>query len=66
MRAPLYTISACDLGTSAESVEKSLKKALEICAFWKAVMLIDEADVFLEARKADSLERNEIVSGNIT
>ncbi|KAI0868811.1 P-loop containing nucleoside triphosphate hydrolase protein [Hypoxylon argillaceum] len=61
-RAPLYTLSACDLGTDAESVERSLKKALEMCALWKAVMLIDEADVFLEARKTDSLERNEIVS----
>ncbi|KAI1151091.1 P-loop containing nucleoside triphosphate hydrolase protein [Nemania diffusa] len=57
-----YTLSAGDLGTNAASVEHSLKKALEMCALWKAVMLIDEADVFLEARKTDSLERNEIVS----
>ncbi|KAI0547031.1 hypothetical protein F4679DRAFT_378080 [Xylaria curta] len=61
-RSPLYTLSAGDLGTNAKSVEKSLKKALEICGLWKAVMLIDEADVFLEARKTDNLERNEIVS----
>ncbi|KAI5918534.1 P-loop containing nucleoside triphosphate hydrolase protein [Camillea tinctor] len=64
-RTPLYTLSSGDLGTDASSVEKSLKKALEICAHWKAVMLIDEADVFLEARKTDSLQRNEIVSGTL-
>ncbi|GAW23561.1 hypothetical protein ANO14919_131280 [Xylariales sp. No.14919] len=61
-RAPLYTVSASDLGTSAGSVEAALKKALDMCALWRAVMLIDEADVFLEARKTDSLERNELVS----
>lgn len=27
--------------------------------------MIDEADVFLEARSTDSLERNQIVSGEI-
>ncbi|XDG10147.1 hypothetical protein ABKA04_009762 [Annulohypoxylon sp. FPYF3050] len=62
IKAPLYTLSAGDLGTNAASVERSLKKALEMCALWKAVMLIDEADVFLEARKTDNLERNELVS----
>ncbi|KAI1129809.1 P-loop containing nucleoside triphosphate hydrolase protein [Nemania abortiva] len=61
-RAPLYTVSASDLGTYVASVESSLKEALELCALWKAVMLIDEADVFLEARTPDSLKRNELVS----
>ncbi|KAI1206536.1 uncharacterized protein F4807DRAFT_438357 [Annulohypoxylon truncatum] len=61
-RAPLYTLSAGDLGTEASSVEGSLKKALDMCSLWKAVMLIDEADVFLEARKTDNLERNGLVS----
>ncbi|KAI0411236.1 hypothetical protein F5X98DRAFT_380959 [Xylaria grammica] len=61
-RAPLYTVSASDLGTNAARVEATLKRALDMCALWRAVMLIDEADVFLEARKTDSLERNELVS----
>ncbi|XXH05437.1 hypothetical protein Hte_011864 [Hypoxylon texense] len=61
-KAPLYTLSASDLGTDAESVERSLKRALEMCVLWKAIMLIDEADVFLEARKTNSLRRNELVS----
>ncbi|KAI3318849.1 hypothetical protein HD806DRAFT_511148 [Xylariaceae sp. AK1471] len=61
-RAPLYILSAGDLGTDAERVERSLKKALEMCALWRAIMLIDEADVFLEARTTDNIERNELVS----
>ncbi|KAI0195492.1 hypothetical protein F4808DRAFT_440382 [Astrocystis sublimbata] len=62
IRAPLYILSAGDLGTNAESVERALKRALEMCELWKAVMLIDEADVFLEARESNSIEHNEIVS----
>lgn len=62
-RAPLYTLSAGDLGTNAKDVEATLQQALDICALWKAVMLIDEADVFLEARSTDNLQRNELVSG---
>ncbi|RWA09460.1 hypothetical protein EKO27_g5647 [Xylaria grammica] len=41
-----YTVSASDLGTNAARVEAALKKALDMCALWRAVMLIDEADVF--------------------
>ncbi|OTB07005.1 hypothetical protein M426DRAFT_71950 [Hypoxylon sp. CI-4A] len=61
-KTPLYTLSAGDLGTNADQVEHSLSQALEMCALWKSVMLIDEADVFLETRKTDNLERNELVS----
>lgn len=49
-----------------KTVEPRLKEALESCARWNAIMLIDEADVFLEARSTDSLERNELVSSKRT
>jgi len=64
-RAPIYTLRAGELGTDLQSVKSSLKKALNMCALWKAVLLIDEADVFLEARKPGSLKRNEIVCSKI-
>ena len=62
MRTPLYTMSASDLGFSSRDVEKSLAKVLELTAKWNAVLLLDEADVFLEARSAHDLERNKLVS----
>ncbi|KAF2035864.1 P-loop containing nucleoside triphosphate hydrolase protein [Setomelanomma holmii] len=62
VRRPLYRTGAGDLGSSPEHVERNLTAALERCAHWNAVLLIDEADVFLEARSRESLERNKLVS----
>jgi len=61
-RVPLYILGAGDLGTTPEKVESALDNALECCQLWDAVLLLDEADVFLESRESDSLERNELVS----
>ncbi|KAH8892780.1 P-loop containing nucleoside triphosphate hydrolase protein [Thozetella sp. PMI_491] len=61
-RVPLYLMSAGDLGTKPSDVESSLVRALELCRMWNAMLLLDEADVFLGARTNESLERNELVS----
>ncbi|QYT02129.1 AAA+-type ATPase [Trichoderma simmonsii] len=61
-RVPLYAMSAGALGTWPNEVEASLDRALELCRLWNAMLLLDEADVFLSARKEDSLARNELVS----
>ncbi|KAF4534968.1 AAA family protein [Lasiodiplodia theobromae] len=61
-RVPLYSLRASDLGTDSDQVEATLKDALECCKLWNAVLLIDEADVFMEKRSADRLEQNELVS----
>lgn len=55
-------MSAGLLGTDPEEVEESLEDALELCRLWNAVMLIDEADVFLGVRTDEGLVRNELVS----
>lgn len=62
MKVPLYVLSAGDLGTSPSKVEDSLKDILSIVPRWNAVLLLDEADVFMEARNATDLGRNELVS----
>lgn len=62
LKRPLYRIGAEDLSTSAAGVESNLRKAFMRCMRWKSVLLIDEADIFLEERTVDSLERNEVVS----
>ncbi|KAI9658680.1 MAG: hypothetical protein M1821_002240 [Bathelium mastoideum] len=62
LKVPLYTLSAGDLGSWAEDVESKLRTVLEISTKWNAVVLLDEADVFLEARSAHDLSRNQFVS----
>jgi hypothetical protein len=61
-RVPLYSVSAGELGTKPSEVEKALDRALDLCRMWDAMLLLDEADIFLGARTNDSLERNELVS----
>ncbi|KAH7085473.1 P-loop containing nucleoside triphosphate hydrolase protein [Paraphoma chrysanthemicola] len=62
MRAPLFMMSAGDLGINPDQVESKLTNILEMIAKWNAVLLLDECDVFLEARSAHDLERNKLVS----
>lgn len=62
MKAPLYMMSAGDLGINPDQVETKLTNILEMIAKWRAVLLIDECDVFLEARSTHDLERNKLVS----
>ncbi|KAH7127593.1 P-loop containing nucleoside triphosphate hydrolase protein [Dactylonectria macrodidyma] len=61
-RVPLYSMSAGDLGTKPSEVEDALERALELCRMWNAMLLLDEADVFLGERTNESLARNELVS----
>lgn len=62
MKVPLYIISASDLGASGAGLESSLSSVLEMATKWKAVLLLDEADVFLEQRSSHDLTRNQLVS----
>lgn len=62
-RLPLYMVSAGELGTSSHDVEKGLTKILDLAYHWNAILLLDEADVFLEQRSSDNLQRNQLVSG---
>ncbi|PHH88416.1 hypothetical protein CDD83_7544 [Cordyceps sp. RAO-2017] len=62
MRVPLYAMSAGDLGSDAYDVESSLSRILAMVANWNAVLLLDECDVFLEARSPHDMERNRIVA----
>ncbi|KAF8189902.1 P-loop containing nucleoside triphosphate hydrolase protein [Mycena galopus ATCC 62051] len=61
-RRPLYVVSSGDLGTSASHLEQELTRILDLAHTWKAVLLIDEADVFLEKRTLTDVHRNALVS----
>lgn len=62
MKVPLYCMSAGDLGFDPRKVETKLQDILEMCSRWSAILLLDEADVFLEQRSLHELERNKLVS----
>jgi hypothetical protein len=62
LQRPLYAISVGELGTSPESLEERLRTVLEVAVLWNAVLLIDEADIFLERRTSSDIERNALVS----
>ncbi|KAK7913869.1 hypothetical protein PG985_011572 [Apiospora marii] len=59
---PLYPINCGDIGTKPEAVERYLESALHLGKTWDCVVLLDEADVFLEQRTLNDLKRNALVS----
>ena len=59
---PLYRVTCGDIGTDAEGIEKYLESALYLGTLWDCVVLLDEADVFLEERTQNDLARNALVS----
>jgi hypothetical protein len=62
LKCPLYMVSAGELGTDSRYLEAELQKILDICHAWGAILLLDEADVFLEKRNMHDLHRNALVS----
>ena len=61
-RRPLFQVTCGDIGESADEVEKRLENHFQLAHKWGCVLLLDEADVFLEARSKTDLKRNAIVS----
>lgn len=59
---PLYVVSAGELGTTPEHVEARLLRALQLAQTWDAVLLLDEADVFLQQRSTLDITRNSLVA----
>jgi AAA+ superfamily predicted ATPase len=62
LKCPLYMVSAGELGTDSRYLESELQKILDICHAWGAILLLDEADVFLEKRNMHDIHRNALVS----
>ncbi|OTB11465.1 hypothetical protein K445DRAFT_322048 [Daldinia sp. EC12] len=59
---PLYSVTCGDIGTQPEAVESYLESVLHLGKIWGCVVLLDEADVFLEQRSLQDLHRNALVS----
>lgn len=61
-RRPLLQVTCGDIGQDAEVVEQRLEDHFQLAHRWGCVMLLDEADVFLQKRSKEDLARNAIVS----
>lgn len=57
---PLYSVQASQLGINPVELEKELMLVLKRGARWKAVLLVDEADVYVHERGND-IRQNAIV-----
>ena len=55
-------VTCGDLGTQPDVIEIRLKKIFEDAFNWNAILLLDEADVFLQERDIHDLKRNALVS----
>ncbi|KAF2846580.1 hypothetical protein T440DRAFT_405332 [Plenodomus tracheiphilus IPT5] len=62
LKCPLYAVSAGELGTNSRTLETDLNRIMDITHSWGAILLLDEADVFLEARQPQDVMRNSLVS----
>jgi len=61
VKKPLYIISSGELGTTPPAIEEQLNNIILLASKWNAVLLIDEADVFMEKRETGDVLRNAII-----
>ncbi|KAK8000456.1 P-loop containing nucleoside triphosphate hydrolase [Apiospora arundinis] len=62
-KRPLMILTSSDIGVDADEVEQNLSRHFKNAKSWGAVLLIDEADVFMERRSTADLHRNSLVAG---
>jgi len=65
LERPLLALTCSDLGTAADEVGSALDTYLTLGELWGAVVLLDEADVYFEARGHSDVKRNSMVTGKI-
>ncbi|KAI8721315.1 AAA domain-containing protein [Fusarium sp. LHS14.1] len=61
-RKPLYPVTCGDIGTEPGQGEQYLQSVFYLGKKWDCVVLLDEAEVFLEQRTLQDLKRNALVS----
>jgi ATPase family associated with various cellular activities (AAA) len=57
---PFYSVQCSQLGIDPESLEKNLMTVLSRASRWEAILLLDEADVYVR-RRGDDIQQNAIV-----
>ena len=59
---PLYMMSSGELSEAVSDISNNLTRVMELATIWKAVLLINEADVFMAQRTNVNLEGNAVTS----
>lgn len=60
---PLLSLTCSDIGVKPETIEENPIKWFKAAESWGAIMLIDEADIYMEERRVQDIERNHLVAG---
>ncbi|KAG7290976.1 hypothetical protein NEMBOFW57_000983 [Staphylotrichum longicolle] len=60
---PLLSLTCSDIGVKPENIEANLLSWFKAAENWGAIMLIDEADIYMEQRQVQDIERNHLVAG---
>jgi hypothetical protein len=61
VQKPLYSVHSGQLGTSPDKIDNVLKEILDRAERWGAILLLDEADVYIRQRD-NSMDHNAIVA----
>ncbi|MCK5020931.1 MAG: AAA family ATPase [Candidatus Peribacteraceae bacterium] len=61
LERPLYSVTIGELGIDPDQLEERLRQVLEMAEIWNAVLLLDEADIFMEERNESDVHRNAMV-----
>jgi len=62
VKRPLLPITCADIGVDPAQVENNLVRWFKLARSWDAVMLLDEADIYMEYRQIHDLNRNNLVA----
>ncbi|KAF9880062.1 hypothetical protein CkaCkLH20_02016 [Colletotrichum karsti] len=60
---PLLSLTTSDIGVHPDKIEDNLTRWFKLAEKWGAIMLIDEADIYMERREVRDLSRNHLVAG---
>jgi len=60
---PLLSLTCSDIGVKPDVVEGNLLKWFKLAEYWGSIILIDEADIYMEQRQVQDVERNHLVAG---
>lgn len=61
LHKPLYCVSIGELGVTPQELENNLRDILDVCETWDALILLDEADVFVAKRAKGEILPNSMV-----
>ncbi|KAF2814377.1 P-loop containing nucleoside triphosphate hydrolase protein [Mytilinidion resinicola] len=62
-KRPLLSLTCTDIGTNPMTIESKLTYWFKLAKHWGAILLIDEADIYMEQRITQDLQRNNLVAG---